>query len=461
MDWKKQKVLIIGAGKQGTALARFLCGQGAAVILNDNHTEQQLASAIETLRDCRIEWVLGEHPLRLLDGTTLVCPSGGVPLGIPIITEAVRRGIPLSNDSQVFMQAAPCKVIGITGSAGKTTTTTLVGRMAQAAAENSPVLSKAWIGGNIGNPLIADVLKMRADDTAVVEFSSFQTELMTTAPHISAVLNLAPNHLDRHGTMKAYTAAKANLLKFQQPEDIAVLSRDDVGSLSLKTLVKGRLLTFGLTKPEDGLAGTYIQDGQIRMKEEGREFSVMPVSEIELRGPHNLQNVLAACVIGLAAGFSIEAIQTGVRDFTGVEHRLEFVRIAKGVKWYNDSKATTPKAVMMSINSFDEPIVLLAGGRDKALPWEEFAILAARKVDHLILFGEAGGLIEEAIRSNIQEEPRFSLDVYPSLHPAVNRAASLAEEGDVVLLAPGCTSFDEFNNFEERGIKFKEWVNEL
>src|SRR5262245_56006370 len=238
-DWNGKRVLILGAARQGLALARWLSLHGARVTLNDMRSTDEMRLARESLAEYQVNWVFGAHPLELLDTTDVLCLSGGVPLTLPIIEEAVKRGIPLSNDSQIFMEVAPCRTIGITGSAGKTTTTMLVGNMAK-----NEYGDKAYVGGNIGDPLINYVDNMEADDLAILELSSFQLDQMTISPNIAAILNLTPNHLDRHGTMEAYTAAKARIIEFQSKDDIAILSCDDKGAWSLRDKVLGTLYAF-------------------------------------------------------------------------------------------------------------------------------------------------------------------------------------------------------------------------
>src|SRR5215207_7997543 len=255
-DWNGKRVLILGAARQGLALARWLSLHGARVTLSDMHSADELRIARESLAEFQIDWALGGHPLELLDSTDVLCLSGGIPLTLPIVAEALKRGIPLSNDSQIFMEAVPCKTIGITGSAGKTTTTTLVGEMAKSAYGD-----KAYVGGNIGDPLINYLDDMETDDVAILELSSFQLDQMTISPTIAAILNVTPNHLDRHGTMEAYTAAKARILEFQSKSDMAVLCRDDKGAWSLRDKVKGKLYTFSLDELEEGLNGAYVHEG--------------------------------------------------------------------------------------------------------------------------------------------------------------------------------------------------------
>jgi UDP-N-acetylmuramoylalanine--D-glutamate ligase len=458
-NWSGKRVLVLGAARQGLALARFLAQEGAHVVINDQQSEDRLATARNSLTDVKVQWVLGSHPLTLLNNCDLVCLSGGVPLTLPIVQEALKRKLPLSNDTQVFMELVPCRVIGITGSAGKTTTTTLLGRMSAAAVQPP---AKSWVGGNIGNPLISSVREIKPGDTVVMEISSFQLEQMTISPKIAAVLNITPNHLDRHGTMEAYIAAKARILDFQTRQDIAILNRQDSGSWNLLSHLKGRLVSFGELQSTTGEPGTFVRDGLIQFADGSGIEALVPLSEIELRGRHNLRNVLAACAIAKAAGFPASAIQKGIQGFGGVPHRLEFVRELRGVRWYNDSIATAPERTMAAIHSFEEPLVLLVGGRDKNLPWEDFARLAYRRVDHLILFGEAAEKIERTLKSYSSEGGRLeTIHRCSSLSEAIQQAAEIASKGDVVLLSPGGTSYDAFKDFEERGEEYRKWVQQL
>ncbi len=457
-DWEGQRVLIIGAARQGQALARYLAGKGARVTLNDQLSSIDLSNVVAGLSGLGITFALGGHPLELLDSADLVCLSGGVPLSLPLVVEATRRGLPLSNDSQLFMEIAPCPVIGITGSAGKTTTTTLVGRIAAA---GLPQGRRAWVGGNIGLPMIDHVDEMKPDDLVVLELSSFQLEQMTLSPRVAAVLNITPNHLDRHGSMEAYTAAKAHILLHQDRGDVAVLNHEDEGSWALAGLVQGRLVTFSLNPPPPGQAGVYLAHGWLSLQDGDRQVEIMPQSLIALRGAHNLANVLAACAIAYAAGLPISAMPAGIQGFAGVAHRLEFVREWRGAAWYNDSIATAPERSMAAIRSFSEPLVLLAGGRDKNLPWDEFASLAHQRVDHLVVFGEAAEIILSALGLAHSGQRPYTITRCTGLQQAVQAAASLAKPGDVVLLSPGGTSFDEFRDFEERGECFQKWVKEL
>lgn len=301
---------------------------------------------------------------------------------------------------------------------------------------------------------------MKADDLAILEISSFQLEQMTISPNIAAVLNITPNHLDRHGTMEAYANAKARILEFQTEKDTAILSHDDKGAWDLRNKVKGKLLTFSLHDLEEGLNGAYHHEGLLNLRD---GFAYLPLilrEKIQLRGDHNVANVLAALTIGHAAGFKLDDMLEAVEEFRGVAHRLEFVRELNGVRWYNDSIATAPERSMAAIHAFDEPIVLMLGGRDKNLPWDEIARLIAQRVEHVVAFGEAAELIEKAVK-NSSVESRVDIRRVKDLRAAVISAAEVASAGDVVLLSPGGTSYDEFKDFAERGAAFTKWVLEL
>lgn len=465
--WSGKRVVILGAARQGLALARWLVHHGAIVIVSDMRQEAELPEARAALEGVQVRWAFGGHPIELLDGTDLVCVSGGVPMKLPIVQEAIRRGIPLSNDTQIFMEVVPCKTVGITGSAGKTTTTALVGEMAQRAMKDRQGAGQpaAYVGGNIGDPLINYVDGMKPTDLAIMEISSFQLEQMTRSPNVAAILNVTPNHLDRHGTMEAYTAAKARILEFQTSADKAVLGRDDPGAWGLRSKVKGELASFGMGKMEGKGDGAYYDDEMLYLYDHGVDIPLLRRSQMQLRGTHNVLNVLAAFAIGHAAGLPLDAMLSGAEEFQGMPHRLEPVRELNGVKWYDDSIATTPERTMAAIRAFDEPIVLLLGGRDKDLPWDDLARLVRERVDHVVLFGEAAGKIQAALTAKPaaggQSGRPLTIERAARLHEAVLKAYRTAQPGDVVLLSPGGTSFDEFKDFEERGAFFREWVQEL
>ncbi len=459
LELRGKRVVVLGLARQGTALARFLVEAGAEVTVSDLKEKAALADRLAELEGMPIRYVLGGHPKSLLKGADLICPSGGVPLDTPILAEARRRGIPLTNDAQLFLERCPAPVIGITGSAGKTTTTALVGEMCRAAGFTT------WVGGNIGNPLIGDLARIRPDDRVVMELSSFQLEIMTKSPHVAAVLNITPNHLDRHKTMEAYIAAKRNIVAHQGPGDYAVLGFDDANarSLTLETQAHPVFFSGGVEVDE----GAYKTNGELALRLSGVYTVVCRKEEVRLRGDHNLLNVLAACAISGVAGVPVEGMREVIRTFTGVEHRLELVREWRGVQWYDDSIATAPERVIAALRSFQEPLVLLAGGRDKDLPWGEFAAEAVARVRHLITFGEAGEMIARVVEETWRQGDggtRRGLEGITrvrTLEEAVEAAARVARPGDVVLLSPGGTSFDAFRDFAERGDRFKELVQAL
>ena len=454
-NWDGMRVTVIGAARQGQAAARFLLKQGALVTINDQRPAEQLKPARQALEGLPIDWEMGGHPISLLDRTDLLCLSGGIPLSLPLIQEAGRRGIPLTNDTQVFLEVVPCKTIGITGSSGKTTTTSLAGTIAQRTFTAQG--RNAWVGGNIGDPLLNYVEQMKKDDMAILEISSFQLDQMTSSTDIAAVLNITPNHLDRHKNMAAYIAAKSRLVENQGRDSVTVLGRDDAGAWNLKDKVHGRLYSFGFSPVTDGTGMTYLEGNYQFSSPEGSE-NWFDQSSVHLRGEHNQLNVMAACLVSWAAGISVPEIVSGVGTFQGVPHRLEFIRNWGGAAWYNDSIATAPERTMAAIRSFSEPIVLLLGGRDKDLPWDSLVDLVQDRVRQVVLFGESAEKINQAFSQIPTVQRHFSIYRCAGLKDAVLCAAGLVQPGEVVLLSPGGTSFDEFKDFEERGERFQQWV---
>jgi UDP-N-acetylmuramoylalanine--D-glutamate ligase len=448
-----QRVAVLGFARQGQALARWLPTVGAQVVVSDGKTADALGVVLDAYPG--VEFVLGGHPETLLDGVDLLCLSGGVPLDLPIVRAAQARGIPLTNDAQLFIERCPAPVIGITGSAGKTTTTTLTGLMLEQAGFTTHV------GGNIGAVLLDALPTIQPTDKVVMELSSFQLELMTTSPAIGAVLNITPNHLDRHGTMEAYIEAKAQIILHQRPDDLAVLGRDDANARALIARAPGRVAQFSAHAiVADGafLAGErLIVSGTSAPK--GEPTVVMERGDILLRGAHNVLNVLAACAIAGAAGTPPEAMRAVVGAFRGVEHRLELVATLDGARWYNDSIATAPERVLAALRSFTEPIVLLLGGRDKKLPWEEMLTDALQRCRRIIAFGEAGELILRTL--NDLGAPSGLAVRVATLEEAVAEARRSARPGDVVLLSPGGTSYDAYRDFAERGDHFRRLVAAL
>mgnify|MGYP005836802961 CR=1 FL=1 len=458
------RATIIGLGREGTALARFLAERGARVTVSDMKGPQALATNLAQLEGLDIRYVLGGHPEEIL-AADVVFLSAGVPADAPIAVAARRRGAALSSEPRLFTRLCRAPVIGITGSSGKTTTVTLVGKMLEASGWRTVV------GGNIGQPLIGRVDEIQPGDRVVMELSSFQLEGFAApeppgrafppggwSPGGAAILNITPNHLDRHASMEAYTAAKANILRYQGSQDWAVLSADDPVTRGLAGTCRGQVWRFSQAGAVE--AGAY-QEGEdlVWASEPGRARHICRADQVRLRGRHNIANVLAACAIAGAAGAGVQAMAEVAITFTGVEHRLELVRTHGGVAYYNDSIATSPERAIAALRSFSEPVVLLAGGRDKHLAWEEWAELVSRQVREVVCFGEMVPLLERALaqaRAATGQGPR--IQTCATLELAVEAAARVARPGDVVLLSPGGTSFDAFADFEARGRAFRAAV---
>ena len=453
-----KRLVILGLARQGKALAQYAAGAGARVVVSDLRPADKLAADMAELSDLEIEYVLGEHPMSLLDKADVLAISGSVPVDAPLVRAAREKGVVVTNDSQEFMRRTPAAVIAITGSAGKSTTTALTGIMGQMAGRQTGV------GGNIGRPLIADLHKMTAGDMVVQELSSFQLEIWQQSPHVAAVLNITPNHLDRHRTMRAYKEAKANILRFQSEQDVAVLAADDPGAMSLSPLVNGRLRLFsGQRVVEDG---AFVRNEQIWLRDgNGREECVCALSDIQLRGGHNVLNVLAAVTLADSVEIPVAAMRKAIASFSGIEHRLEVVRTLNGVQYVNDSIATAPERALAALASFTEPLILLAGGRDKDMEWQAWTEQVLRRVKQVVLFGELGEMLAERLT---QQPCLPGLAAYltqvtrvETMAEAVEVVRETAVAGDVVLLSPGGTSFDAFKDFAERGERFRELVSLL
>ncbi len=475
-----KRVLIVGLAREGTTLARFLAERGIQVTVTDLKTAGQLGEAISILEPWPIRYSLGGHPLSLLDGVDLVFASPGVPLGIPLLAEARKRGVPLSSETRLFAHLCPAPIIGITGSNGKTTTTALVGEMLRASGR------RTWVGGNIGRPLLGHLSEIGAEDIVVMELSSFQLEFFRSwkyrghdaasymqgagelfesagwSPHIAALLNITPNHLDRHISMQDYVDAKSQILAHQTPRDAAVVGLDsqlarDVG----RSAPSGRrMLWFSLEQEVE--EGSFLRGEVLVLRLSGSVQTICRTEDLKLLGRHNVANTLAACALSAVAGAPVEALRQAATTFKGVEHRLELIADRRGVRWYNDSIATSPERTAAAMRALGGPIILLAGGRDKHLPWTDVARLTSRVARHVILFGEAAGLIEEAMgKSGVSNGVPFQIHKAETLERAVAVADEVSRVGDVVLLSPGCTSFDTYDDFAARGEHFRELVRAL
>ncbi len=452
LDFHDKRVTVVGLGTEGADMVRYLASRGAWVTVSDAKPEEKLRDRIEEVIDLPVRLSLGANrPEDILDADA-VFVSQGVPLDLPGLEDARRRGIPIRSMLSLFMELCPGPIVGITGSSGKTTTTALLGEMFRA--DERPV----FVGGNIGVGLLDHLSEVRAYTWSVLEISHTQLQLADRSPHVAGVLNVTPNHLDRF-SWDEYRRLKGDLLRFQGPADTTVLGFDDAEARSLAAEVKGRLLWFSLT-PEIPGDGVFVQKGWAVLRQGRLRERLFPLADLRLRGRHNQANALAAVALGAACGLSPEAMACALESFRGVAHRLERVAEVDGVRYYNDSIATTPERTLAGIRSFDEPLVLLLGGRDKHLPLDELAEEACRRSRAVILFGEAAPKLEAAL-DGAPSRSRTRLARTADLAQALDAARAAARPGNVVLLSPACTSFDAYENFERRGEHFRALVLEF
>jgi len=453
--FRGQKVSIIGLGREGIALARFLAQRGATVTVSDLKTREELAERIEELSGFPIRYELGGHPRDLLDAD-LIYVSPGVPQDIPILLEACKQAIPTGSETRLFFSLCRAPIIGITGSSGKGTTASLVAQILEKAGR------KTYLGGNIGFPLIEKVEEIEPEAIVVAELSSFQLETLDRSPHIASILNIRPNHLDRHKSMEAYTEAKLNILRYQTAGDWAILNKDDPITSRFIERCKGGILLFSR---KEEVEGAFVRGEKVFIRWSGGEGEVCHKKDIQLLGEHNVENILAACAISAVAGVPSEAMATVCTTFKGLEHRLELVRELKGVFYYNDSLATSPDRTIAALEAIDKPIVLLGGGRNKGFALERVANLIVQKVCYLVLFGEQATLLEEAVRKAQIESGTMALPVIKhagdDLEKAVRLAFEASRPGDVVLFSPAGSSYDMYRDFAERGEHFKDLVGKL
>jgi UDP-N-acetylmuramoylalanine--D-glutamate ligase len=444
-----KKVLIVGAARSGIAAAKFLLNQGAVVALNDRKPLDQWSPEALALQELGVGLLPGDAPSWLLDQIELVVVSPGVPANIIPIRYAERAGAEVIGEVELAARYLKGKIVAITGSNGKTTTTSLIGELLREAG-----LPHVQVGGNIGKALISMVDDSRDDGWTVVELSSFQLETIKTLhPAIAIVLNVTPNHMDRYETFNDYAAAKHRIFMNQTSDDVAVLNADDETVSSWASGLRAQVRWFSVRR-ELGDKGVFLRGDELMIGDRG----LLRVDELKLRGLHNVENVAAAFAAGIAAGASIDAMAAAAKRFNPVEHRLEFVAELEGVRFYNDSKATSVDATVKALEAFVSEagkVVLILGGRGKKAPYEPLAALVKAKVRKLVLIGEDAQTIA-------QELGEFgSFEFASDMKDAVARSFKVAEEGDVVLLAPACASFDMFESFEHRGKVFKSSVADL
>src|SRR5690242_2044327 len=446
-----KKVLIIGAARSGVAAARFLVERGAIVALNDQKPLEQWSPEALALKEAKVGLLAGEPPAWLLDQLDLVVVSPGVPATIIPIRYAERAGAEVIGEVELAARYLKGRIVAITGSNGKTTTTTLIGELLRNAGLT------VQVGGNIGKALISMVESSREDGWTVAELSSFQLETIKTfRPSIAIVLNVTPNHMDRYETFNDYAAAKHRIFMNQAEGDVAVLNADDPVVSSWESGLRAKVMRFSVRQELE--RGVFLQDGELVFRWDEGEQDLLRVSEMKLRGLHNVENVAAAFVAGIAAGAAIESMRETVKQFNPVEHRLEFVDEIAGVRFYNDSKATSVDATLKALEAFaDEPgqVILILGGKGKKAPYAPLAPLIRDKVRKMVLIGEDA----EKIANELGEQAPFERAT--DMKDAVNRSFSAAEKGDLVLLAPACASFDMFESFEHRGKVFKGDIADL
>jgi len=447
MELNGKRVLVVGLGKSGVASALFLKAHGAKVTVSDTKSGDELHNEIPVLLDHGITVETGGHGERTFRGQDLIVVSPGVPVDAPPLAQARALGEKVIGEIELAAQFLPGPIVAITGSNGKTTTTTLTGEIMTAAGFTS------LVGGNIGTPAISLAERATPETVIVLEVSSFQLEtIQTFRPKVAVVLNVTPDHLDRHRTFEAYVDAKARTFENQSPDDFAVLNADDPTCVAMASRTKAKVFWF--SRQKEVKQGAWVHDGKILFRDGATQHEVMQVSEIPLKGAHNLENVLAAVCAGALMGCAPEKIRQAVRDFKAVEHRLEFVATIRGVDYYNDSKATNVDATIKALESFPANIHLILGGKDKGSDYTVLNDLLRQRVKRVYTIGAAAAKIESQLKD-------VELVHAETLENALRKAHTAAQPGDVVLLAPACASFDQFKNYEHRGQAFKEIVRGL
>ena len=448
MDLKNQRVLVVGLGKSGVAAALFLKARGARVTVSDTKTEDELRAEIPVLLDHGIAVETGGHGERTFRGQDLIVVSPGVPVDAPPLVQARALGETVIGEVELAAQFLPAPIVAITGSNGKTTTTSLTGEILAGAG------FQTLVGGNIGTPAISLAERARTVSFVVLEVSSFQLETIKAfRPRVAVILNITPDHLDRHRTFQTYIEAKARIFENQQDDDFAVLNADDPTTAGLGGRTRAQVFWF--TRKKEMEKGACVRDGRILFRDANGQREIMLASEIPLQGAHNVENALAAICVGSLLGCEAKQIRRTVQQFKAVEHRLEYVATIQGVEYYNDSKATNVDATIKALESFPANIHLILGGKDKGSDYTLLNALLRTRVKRVYTIGAAAAKIESHIKGAAEVVHAETLE------NAVRRAAAIAKEGDIVLLAPACASFDQFQSYEHRGRVFKEAVHAL
>lgn len=448
MDFNNKRVLVVGLGKSGVASALFLKSRGARVTVSDTKPEAELRNEILLLLEHGVTVETGGHGDRTFRGQDLIIVSPGVPVDSPLLVQARAQGEPVIGEIELASQVLSGPIVAITGANGKTTTTSLAGEII--AAGNFPTL----VGGNIGTPAISFVDQAGPATWTVLEVSSFQLEtIVAFRPRIAVILNITPDHLDRHKTFANYVNAKARIFENQRADDFTLLNADDPTTAALSNRTRAQLVWF--SRKNAVAKGAFVRGADIYYRDGQTEREIMPISELPLKGTHNLENVLAGACVGMIVGCELERIRQAIRNFKAVEHRLEFVLKIAGVDYYNDSKATNVDATIKALESFPSNIHLILGGKDKGSDYSVLNDLLRERVKRVYTIGAAAAKIESQIHGAADVEHAETLE------NAVRRANELAVAGDVVVLAPACASFDQFQSYEHRGRMFKELVHSL
>jgi UDP-N-acetylmuramoylalanine--D-glutamate ligase len=445
------KVSIVGAARSGLSAAKLLKSQGAHVFVSDKESAEKLKVALASLQSAGIPFEVGGHTDRVYD-CSLIVISPGVPSNAPVVVEAQKRGINVVSEMELASWFCKAQILAVTGSNGKTTTTTLLGRIFEHADR------KCVVAGNIGTAFSSVVLDLDQESVAILEVSSFQLDhVQSFHPKTAVILNITPDHLDRYDkSFENYTASKCRVFENQTTEDFLVYSFDDsVTSLEVRKHASEHVRALPFTAKARLDDGAYVDKGRVVISESGRLEEIVDVKDISIKGLHNLYNSMAAALAAKIMGVTAEPIRETLKTFEGVEHRLEFVRELNGVKYVNDSKATNVDSVWYALQSFDEPLIVLMGGRDKGNDYSRLNDLVRAHVKAIVAIGESAGKVAEAFQNITTVERAESMEV------AVKKASGLTARGDVVLLSPACTSFDWFENFEHRGRVFKEIVRKL
>ena len=457
-SFKGKKITVMGLGLfgGGVGAVKYLVSQGAEVTVTDLKSAEELSASLKRLDDLPVKFKLGKHDEEDFVNVDMLVVSPAVPNDSRFLQLAFENNIRIDSELSIFFRLCPAPVIGITGSNGKSTTTSLLGEMLKDAG------IKTWVGGNIGISLLENLEEIEADDVVVLEISSFQLEYLARiemSPHISIVTNIAPNHLDRHKTMENYIGAKKAIIHYQQEDDYAIMNYDDPTLKKWEGESSGRHLWFSAASELEH--GAFLKNNELIINHNSKRTVIPCSTQIKIKGIHNWQNIMAASYAAILMHADVESIKNAITGFTGLEHRLEHVHTINEVQYYNDSKATTPEAATAGIKAFDNPTILIAGGYDKQVSLHQFALECVRNTKCVILIGGTAETIQKLIQDIKGEKIKPDVYMAASLDESVKKASEVAEPGDIVLLSPACASFGMFANYEERGKEFKELVRHI